>query len=78
MLFSESYLFVLILSSSLSIPISLAVRTLLAMKTHLVFPILRLRLMNDLTETRITEAAATSTVSQGNASPSIHAGRQSW
>jgi methylglyoxal synthase len=58
-MFSESYFFVLIISSSLFVPISLAVRTLLAMKTHVVLPILRRRITNHPTETRIMLAWAT-------------------
>jgi hypothetical protein len=78
MIVPESYLFVLIVSSSLLVPIGLALRTLLAMKAHVVLPILRLRITNHLTEMKVMETVPTTAVSEGNARSSIHAGRQSW
>ena len=44
MTFSESYVFVLVISLLLSIPLGLAIRTLLATKEHVILPILRLRM----------------------------------
>jgi hypothetical protein len=75
---SESYLFVLIISSALFVPIGLAIRTLLSMNEHVILPILRLRITNDLTATKSSETVSTATVIQGKAIPSIHAGRRSW
>ena len=44
MTFSESYVFVFVISLLLSIPLGLAIRTLLATKEHVILPILRLRI----------------------------------
>jgi hypothetical protein len=44
MTFSEPYMFVLAISAVLSIPLVLAIRTLLATKQHVILPILRLRI----------------------------------
>jgi hypothetical protein len=44
MTFSEPYMFVLAISAVLSIPLVLAIRTLLATKQHVIRPILRLRI----------------------------------
>ena len=44
MTFSESYMFVFAISAVLSIPLVLAIRTLLATKQHVILPILRLRI----------------------------------
>ena len=44
MTLSESYLFVLVISSVLFIPLGLAIRTLLVTKEHVILPILRLRI----------------------------------
>jgi len=44
MTFSESYMFVFAISAVLSIPVVIAIRTLLATKQHVILPILRLRL----------------------------------
>ncbi len=44
MTFSEAYMFVFAISAVLSIPLVLAIRTLLATKQHVILPILRLRL----------------------------------
>ena len=46
MTFSEPYMFVLAISAVLSIPLFLAIRTLLATKQHVILPILRLRIAN--------------------------------
>ena len=46
MTFSEPYMFVLAISAVLSIPLVLAIRTLLATKQHVILPILRLRITN--------------------------------
>jgi len=46
MTFSEPYMFVLVISAVLSIPLVLAIRTLLATKQHVILPILRLRITN--------------------------------
>ena len=43
MTFSEAYMFVFAISAVLSIPLVLAIRTLLATKQHVLLPILRLR-----------------------------------
>ncbi len=40
----EAYIFVLVLTALLFIPLGLAIRTLLAAKTHVILPILRLRM----------------------------------
>ncbi len=50
MIFSEPYLFVLIMNSWLFVPIVLTLRTLLRMRQHVILPILRLRITNGLTE----------------------------
>lgn len=44
MTFCKSYTFVLLISSMLFIPLSLAIRTLLAKKVYTIVPILRLRI----------------------------------
>jgi len=44
MTFSEPYVFVFAISAVLSIPLVLAIRTLLATKQHVLLPILRLRI----------------------------------
>ena len=46
MTFSEPYMFVLAISALLSIPLGLAIRTLLATKQHVILPIFRLRITN--------------------------------
>jgi hypothetical protein len=46
MTLSEPYMFVLAISALLSIPLVLAIRTLLATKQHVILPILRLRITN--------------------------------
>ena len=47
MTFSEAYMFVFAISAVLSIPVVLAIRTLLATKQHVILPILRLSLTKD-------------------------------
>ena len=44
MTFSEPYVFVLAISLVLFVPLSVAIRTLLATKEHVILPILRLRI----------------------------------
>ena len=44
MTFSESYVFVFVIGLLLSIPLGLAIRTLLATKEYVIIPILRLRM----------------------------------
>ena len=46
MTFSEPYMFVLAISAVVSIPLVLAIRTLLGTKQHVILPILRLRIAN--------------------------------
>jgi hypothetical protein len=46
MTFSEPYMFVLAISAVVSIPLVLAIRTLLGTKQHVILPILRLRITN--------------------------------
>lgn len=50
MIFSEPYLFVLIINSWLFVPIGLTLRTLLRMRQYVILPILRIRIRNGLTE----------------------------
>ena len=52
MIFSEPYVFVLLMNSWLFVPIGLALRTLLPMRQHVILPILHIRIMNGLTERR--------------------------
>jgi hypothetical protein len=51
MTFSEPYMFVLVISSFLSIPFGLAIRTLLRTKPSVILPILRLRITNGQSQT---------------------------
>jgi hypothetical protein len=48
MTFSEPYMFVLAISAVVSIPLVLAIRTLLGTKQHVILPILRERSCLDL------------------------------
>lgn len=50
MIFSESYLFVLIISSCLLVSIGLTLRTLLKMRHRMILPIKGIRITNGLTE----------------------------
>jgi hypothetical protein len=43
MIFPESYFFISVISGTLIVPISIAVRTLLGMKEHVIVPLLRVR-----------------------------------
>jgi hypothetical protein len=72
MTFSEPYMFVLAISAVLSIPLVLAIRTLLATKQHVILPILRLRITNG--HALIYEP---SDLQDETTSP-IHARRTSW
>ena len=71
MTFSEPYMFVLVISAVLSIPLVLAIRTLLATKQHVILPILRLRITG---HALIYEP---SDLQDETTSP-IHARRTSW
>ena len=73
MIFSEPYLFVLIMNSWLLVPIGLTLRTLLRMRQHVILPILRIRITNGLTEKEVSSVGSVI-----NASPSIQSGRQLW
>lgn len=72
MTLSEPYMFVLAISALLSIPLVLAIRTLLATKQHVILPILRLRITNG--HAMIYELSDP----QDEPTPSIQARRTSW
>ena len=78
MICSESYLFVLTLSSCLFVPIGLIVRTLLGMRQHVILPILRIRITTEPREMRSYRRLTAASVIQSKASPSIQSGRASW
>jgi hypothetical protein len=50
MTFSESYLFVLVISCLLSIPLGIAIRTLLNSKQRVILPILRLSIATSVNQ----------------------------
>ena len=72
MTFSEAYMFVFAISAVLSIPLVLAIRTLLATKQHVILPILRLRL------TKGHSMTCEHSDPEDEPIPSIQARRTSW
>ena len=58
MAFSESYLFVLVISLFLSIPFAFAIRTLLHTKQRVILPILRLNKTKSLGKPRVEQSYA--------------------
>ena len=57
MIVSEPYVFVLMISSALCIPLALAVKTLLATKQYVILPILRLRVMDGHTRAFVRKSS---------------------
>ena len=74
MTFSESYMFVLVISLVLCIPLRLAIRTLLATKEYVILPVLRLCIMIGQTQ----PLAHDSSSPESKLTSSIQSRRTSW